>query len=149
MAPCAGTSRRSRSKCSTFASGLWGLASSGAAFVVGTESGFRTISQRQVSLGDSIRFDQLHGLSLTDAPGGGPHSLLAAEQQEVAARRAAVGLKGTDDLVGVAISGGGIRSATLHRVSCKGSRPRACLGRSVSFPQFPVVGIWGPSSAPT
>ncbi len=93
---------------------LLGLLSEGDAFVVGTESGFRTVSQQVVPLGDPIRFDQLLGLPSPPSRSADSEAILAAEQQEVADRRRAAGLTdGADDLVGMAISGGGIRSATF------------------------------------
>ncbi len=90
-----------------------GLLSEGDAYREGTESGLRNVLDQHHDLGAAIPYDQLQGLPLTESQGAEPIEVLRAEQQEIAARRQAVGLKGTDDLVAVAISGGGIRSATF------------------------------------
>lgn len=69
------------------------------------------------SLQRSIPFDRLLGYPDSGRPTQSDTQAVAivqAEQQEVSLRRQAVGLAaGHDDLVGMAISGGGIRSATF------------------------------------
>ncbi|MCA9062570.1 MAG: patatin-like phospholipase family protein [Planctomycetaceae bacterium] len=76
-----------------------------------------------VDLGTAIPFDRLLGLEklVEDAPNVGVREIISAEQQEVINRRTAVGCGSVPsdpnspvkDVVGLAISGGGIRSATF------------------------------------
>lgn len=94
-------------------------------YLPGTESGFRTIDARRHELGSSIPFDTLLGLNGPSSTA--PHDLMVhTEKGEVECRRVAVGLpEGSNDLVGLAISGGGIRSATfalgvLQGIAAKG-----------------------------
>jgi hypothetical protein len=80
--------------------------------------------------GKPIPFDELLGL---DGPMKGATSkeqIIAAEKQEVEDRRQAIGLaRGSDDLVGLAISGGGIRSATFALGVVQGLVDRGILKR--------------------
>jgi len=114
------------------------LLAEGEAHCEGTESGLRNVLDQHQDLGGAIPYDRLLGLPLAEAQGAEPTEILRAEQQEIAGRRQAAGLaSGTDDLVGVAISGGGIRSATfalgvLQGVASKGLLKEVDLLSTVS-----------------
>jgi hypothetical protein len=90
---------------------LLGYLAEGDDFRPGTESGIESaIIYPTYDLGTSIEF----GVSGSEIPLGNASSIDVAERQEVAARRATYGLDGAPvDAVGLAISGGGIRSATF------------------------------------
>lgn len=93
-----------------------GRLSEGDAFVEGSASGgTSTVSEKEI-VGESIPYDCLLGLSDQEDLA---ESILTAERGEIFARRKAHGFASEtdnekiDDLVGMAISGGGIRSATF------------------------------------
>ncbi|MFN0055327.1 MAG: patatin-like phospholipase family protein [Planctomycetales bacterium] len=81
------------------------------------ESGLRQIQSQKIDLGQPISFTCLLGLKKDVSD-----KFVAAEKPEVDARRVATGCKAKadEDLVGLAISGGGIRSATLALGVVKG-----------------------------
>ncbi|MBC8356484.1 MAG: hypothetical protein H8E66_31270 [Planctomycetes bacterium] len=69
---------------------------------------------RPVEFGTRIAFDRLLGLKDPMAGASAADEMVNAERQEIENRRTAVDLEiGSDDLVGMSISGGGIRSATF------------------------------------
>lgn len=80
----------------------------------GRHSGSHIGSEASEVLGAPIPFDRLLGVPTAAAPNFNPQLMLKAEREDVAARRRHNRQgKGADDLVGLAISGGGIRSATF------------------------------------
>ncbi|MCL4205574.1 MAG: hypothetical protein KJ000_24095 [Pirellulaceae bacterium] len=82
----------------------------------------------RVESGDSIAFDRLLGLPSVPASGDDAEQILQRERVEIEDRRAAVGqTRGSDDLVGLAVSGGGIRSATFALGVIQGLAARGML----------------------
>ena len=90
---------------------LLGHLAEGDDFSAGTESGIESaIVYPAYDLGSAIEF----GVTDSEIPLGNATAIDEAERQEVFARRATYGLSGAPvDAVGLAISGGGIRSATF------------------------------------
>ncbi len=90
---------------------LLGHLAEGDDFSAGTESGIESaIVYPEYDLGPAIKF----GVSDSEIPIRNAVAIDEAERQEVIARRKTYGLCGTPvDAVGLAISGGGIRSATF------------------------------------
>lgn len=87
----------------------------------------------RVEWGGSIAFDRLLGLPLEPAAGENAQQIIQRERAEIENRREAVGqVRGSDDLAGLAISGGGIRSATFALGVIQGLAARGML-RQVDY----------------
>jgi hypothetical protein len=86
-----------------------GRLAEGDAFRSGSESGLEEIEGQSFELGSPIPYDQLLGLNEDVGK-----AVVTKERDEIDRRRRRIGVgNGSENLVGLAISGGGIRSATF------------------------------------
>ena len=98
----------------------------------GTISG-AAAAQSNVSLGDAIAYEKMVGLPAIETGNAPASELIEPERREILIRRTHYGLPGnTDNLVGLAISGGGIRSATFAQGVLQGISDKHLL-KEVDF----------------